>query len=157
MARAALFEWEGREYEHSPKSADWYWALGIVGVASVIASVLFDNYLLAIMVLIATVTIALHGAKHSPLHHFRVVEQGLAIGHELYPFDNMISFSVLEDIEGELPPLLSIKNESWLSPHLMIPLEGVDADGVYAHFLQRVDEGKHQHTLSDLVAAWLGF
>jgi len=157
MPRTALFEWEGREYPHSPKSADWYWVIGIIAVASTIASILFGNYLLALLVVIATVTIALHGAKLPPLHRFRVVERGLAIGDELYPFDNMISFSVLEDIEGELPPLLSIKNDSWLSPHLMIPLEGVDAETVYAYFLQHVDEGQHSHTFTDLVAAWLGF
>jgi len=157
MARVALFEWEGQEYEHSPKSADWYWALGILAIASVIASILFNNYLFAVLIVISTITIALYGAKHPPTHRFRIVEHGLAIGDELYPFEKMISFSVLEDIEGELPPLLSIKNESWLSPHLMIPLQGVDADAVYVHFLHHVDEGKHEHSLTDLVAAWLGF
>ena len=65
--------------------------------------------------------------------------------------------AVLEDTEGEFPPLLSIKTESWLSPHLVIPLEGVDADVVYAYFLQHVDEAEHRHTFTDLVAAWLGF
>ena len=59
----------------------------------------------------------------------------------------MVSFSVLEDVAGDLPPMLSIKNESWLSPHLVIPLAGVDADAIYAYFLEHVD----------LVAAWLGF
>lgn len=157
MARVALFEWEGREYDHSPKTADWYWALGILAVATAIASALFSNYLFAVLVIIAAVTIALHGARHPPIHRFSIVEQGLAIGDELHPFEKMISFSVLEDIEGELPPLLSIKNESWFSPHLMIPLEGVDADAVYLYFLHHVDEAKHEHSLSDLVAAWLGF
>jgi len=157
MARTVIFEWEGREYEHNPKSADWYWALGIVALATIVASILFANYLLAILIVIAAVTIALHGTKHPPLHTFRVVEHGLIIGDELHPYDNMISFSVLEDIHNELPPLLSIKNESWLSPHLMIPLEGVDADAVYEHFLHHVDEGKHEHSITDLVAAWLGF
>jgi hypothetical protein len=157
MARAAIFEWEGREYEHNPKSADWYWALGIVAIAGTVAAVLFSNYLLAILIVIATITVALHGAKHPPLHRFRLVEHGLVIGDEMFPFENMISFSVLEDIEDELPPLLSIKNESWLSPHLMIPLEGVDADSVYTYLLRHVDEDKHNHTFADLVAAWLGF
>lgn len=157
MTRAALFEWEGQEYDHSPKSGDWYWALGIIAIAATVACILFGNYLFAILIVIATVTIALHSMKHPPIHRFRVVEQGLVIGDELYAFDNMISFSVLEDIENELPPLLSIKNESWLSPHLMIPLEGVDADGVYEYFLHHVQEEKHEHKLSDLLAAWLGF
>jgi hypothetical protein len=157
MARASIFEWEGHEYEHNPKSADWYWALGIIAVAAATAAILFSNYLLGLVVLAAAVAIALHGTKHPPLHQFRVVEHALVIGEEVYPFEEMISFSVLEDIEGELPPLLSIKNESWLSPHLMIPLEGVDADSVYAYFLQHVDEDKHHHTFADVVAAWLGF
>ncbi len=157
MARTVIFEWEGHEYAHNPKSGDWYWALGIVAIAGIVASILFANYLFAVLILIAAVTVALHGTKHPPLHRFRVAEHGLIIGDELHPFDNMISFSVLEDIEGELPPILSIKNESWLSPHLMIPLGGVDADAVYEYFLHHVDEGKHTHSFGDVVAAWIGF
>ena len=157
MPRSAIFEWEGREYDHNPKSADWYWVLGIIAAALTIAMVLFGNYLLAVLVVVAAAALALHAAKHPPLHHFRLVEQGLYIGDELHPFERMLSFSVLEHIEGELPPVLSIKNESWFSPHLLVPLAGVDADAVYAYFLQHVDENEHAHTLTDLVAAWLGF
>lgn len=157
MPRVALLEWEGREYDHNPKSADWYWALGIIAVAGTVAAALFGNYLLALLIVIAAAALALHAAKHPPLHRFQLVEQGIIIGDELHPFERMTSFSVLEDVEGEFPPMISIKTESWLSPHLIIPLEGVDADAVYAYFLQHVDEGEHAHTFSDLVAAWLGF
>lgn len=157
MPRDTIAEWEGREYDHSPKSADWYWALGIISVAGALASILFGNYLLAVLIIIATVALALHAAKEPPLHRFRLIETGLAIGDELHPFERMVSFSVLEDVESVLPPLLSIKTENWLSPHLVIPLAGVDADAIYAYFLHHVDEGEHQHTFIDLVAAWLGF
>ncbi|MHB8660995.1 MAG: hypothetical protein ACYC75_03660 [Minisyncoccota bacterium] len=157
MPRAALLEWPGREYDHNPKSADWYWVLGIVAVASIIAAILFSDYLLAVLIIVAAAALALHAAKKPPLHRFRLIEKGLVIGEELHPFERMISFSVLEDVEGELPPVLSIKTESWLSPHLVIPLAGVDADAVYAYFLQHVDEVEHHHTFTDLVAAWLGF
>jgi len=157
MARDAIAEWEGREYDHNPKSADWYWALGIIAVAGGVASILFGNYLLAALIVIAAAALALHAAKEPPLHHFRLVEEGIIIGEELHPFEHMISFTVLEDIEGEFPPMLSIKTDHWLSPHLVIPLAGVDADAVYAYFLKHVDEDEHKHTFSDLVAAWLGF
>ena len=157
MSGTVLLEWEGREYDHNPKSADWYWALGIIAVAGTLASILFGNVLLAVLVIIAAAALALHAAKEPPLHRFRLVEQGVFIGDELHPFERMASFSVLEDVEGTLPPVLSIKNESWLSPHLIIPLEGVDADAIYAYFLQHVNEDEHRHTFVDLVAAWLGF
>ncbi|HEY4500765.1 MAG TPA: hypothetical protein VJI70_00640 [Candidatus Paceibacterota bacterium] len=157
MTDRAILEWEGREYDHNPKSTDWYWALGIIAVAGTIASVLFGNYLLSALIVIAAVALSLHAAKEPPLHHFRLTDQGIFIGDELHRFERMESFSVLEDVKGELPPMISIKTESWLSPHLIIPLEGVDADAVYAYFLQHVDEGEHHHTFVDLVAAWLGF
>lgn len=157
MARLVHFDWEGHESDHNPKSADWYWALGIIAVAVTIASVLFGNYLLGALTVVAAIALALHAAKEPPLHRFRVVEEGLFIGEELHPFSRMESFSMLEDIEGDLPPLLSIKTESWLSPHLVIPLEDVDADALYAFFLERVDESAHEHSITDLVAAWLGF
>jgi hypothetical protein len=152
-----LLEWEGREYDHNPKSADWYWALGIIAVAATVACVLFSNYLLATLVVIAAVTLGLHASRQPPLHRFQLVEEGIVIGDDLHPFSKMMSFSVLEDVRGEWPPMLSIKTESLLSPHLIIPLEGVDADDVYAHFLQNVDEAEHKHSVVDLVAAWLGF
>lgn len=157
MSGNAILEWEGREYDHNPKSADWYWALGIIAVAGTIASVLFGNYLLAVLTIIAAVAFALHASKQPPIHRFRLEERGIMVGDEMHPFEKMASFSVLEDVNGELSPMLSIKNESWLYPHLIIPLEGVDADRVYDYFLQHVDEDEHHHTFSDLVAAWLGF
>lgn len=157
MPHAALFEWEGTEYDHNPRSADWYWAVGIIAIALAVAAILFSNYLLALVVIVAAVTLALHGAKHPPMHRFRLDERGLYIGEAFHPYARMTSFSVLEDIKGEFPPVLSIKTESWLSPHLVIPLEHVDADAVYAHLLANVEEGEHHHTINDLVAALLGF
>jgi len=153
----AIFAWEGVEYEHNPKSGDWYWAVGIVATAAVIASVLFANYLLAVLVVIAAVTLALHAAKHPPTHRFAITEEGLVIDNDLHPYEHMRSFAMLEYIEGDGTPVLSIKTESWFSPHLLIPLNNVDADAMYEHLLIRIDEGEHRHTLSDLVAAWLGF
>ena len=157
MASTVIIEWEGREYDHEPKSSDWYWTLGIVALAGAVAALLFGNYLFALLIIIAVAALALHATKKPPVHRFRIVETGLLIGEAFHPFDRMTSFSVLEDIEGEFPPTLSIKTETWHSPHLMIPLAGVDADVVYAFFIQHVDESEHHHTFPDLVAAWLGF
>jgi len=157
MARPPLFVWEGREYDHLPKSADWYWALGIVALAGTIATILFGDYILAVLVLTATTALALHAAKKPPVHTFQLVEDGLMIGDEFHPYGRMESFSVLEDPDDDMPPLLSIKTDSWFSPHLVIPLEDVDGEAIYLHFLERVTEDSHPHTLADLVAIWLGF
>jgi hypothetical protein len=153
----AHYEWAGREYDHEPKGAEWYATLGIITLALVVAAVLFADYLIAVVILAAAFALALHAAKVPPVHQFRLTDGGLRIGNELHPYAKMESFSILEDPTGEAPPLLSIKTESWLSPHLVVPLEDVDAEGVYLHFLERVPHDLHHHTLPDLVWAWLGF
>lgn len=157
MAQNVLLEWEGREFDHNPKSTDWYWSLGIVAVAGTAAAILFGSYLFAALIVVAAGAITLHAAKAPPLHRFRLIERGVIIGDDLHLFETMVSFSVLEDVEGKIPPMISIKTESWLSPHLIIPLAGVDADKVYGYFLQHVDESEHEHSFSDVVARWLGF
>ena len=156
MKREVLFSWEGKESEREEKSPDWYWTIGILSVALIIASLLFGNILLSILIAVATGTIILHALKHPPTHRFELTREGLFIGNDFHPFERMTSFSVLEDIEGTSPPLLSVKTESVFSPHLVIPLENVDVDGVYAVFLEYVDESEHHHSFSDLVAHWLG-
>ncbi len=157
MANTIIAKWEGREYEHNPRSSDWYWVLGIVAVTGAVVAILFNSFLIAILILVAAITIALHATKKPTLHQFCLVDKGIMIGDDLHPFERMISFSVIEDIAGELPPILSVKNTSWHSPHLEIPLEGVNADKVYAYFLQNVDEDEHKPTFADIVAVWLGF
>jgi hypothetical protein len=157
MPRTALFEWEGREYDHNPKSADWYWALGIIATAGTVAAILFGDFLLAALIIIGALALALHAAKRPPVHRFRVLEDGIMIGEEYHPFAQMESFSVLEDPADELPPWLSIQTRHLLFPHLVLPLEGIDVDALYAHFLAHVDERSHPPHLSDLVAGWLGF
>jgi hypothetical protein len=152
-----VFEWYGKEYDPNPKSADWYWALGIITVALAIASLLFVDYLLALLIVIAGVALSLHAARHPPTHRFALTTEGLLIDNDLHPYSSMHSFSMLEYVKGGRPPLLSIKTHSWFSPHLLISLNDVDADALYTYLLDRIEEGEHKHTLSDLVAAWLGF
>jgi hypothetical protein len=118
---------------------------------------LFGNYLLAALVVVAAVALWLHAAKHPPTHKFIVTDQGLAIDNDLHPFQNMHSFSLLEYVDGDKPPILSIKTESWFAPHLHIPLREVDVDALYDYLCERVEEEEHRHTISDLVAAWLRF
>src|SRR5215208_5104564 len=96
MARVPVFEWYGREYSFEERGSDWYWALGIVSAAAVLTCVLFGNLLLALVILAGTVAVGLQAAKHSRIHHFAVYTDGIAIDDNLYLYEGMRNFSVLE-------------------------------------------------------------
>src|SRR3989344_5883253 len=144
MASGTPFEWHGREYDFQEKSADWYWALGIIATAAIVASILFGNILLAIVIVAGAISLALASAKRPKVHRFALTEEGLVIDRDLFPYDIMLSFSVLEYLDSNLPPSLSIKTTSILSPHLLIPLNDVDADAAYEFVACHVTHEPHE-------------
>ena len=149
MAQLPIFEWHGKEYASEDKTADWYWAVGIIAVALMIACVLFSNLLLALVVLAAAVAVCLQAAKHPRIHRFTITERGVGVDNRFYEFDNMLHFSVLEYLDETLPPALSIKTKHLLAPHLLIPIVGYEPLDVYDYIAVHLPEGKHDESAMD--------
>lgn len=151
MARAVFFEWNAEGYLFEEKSADWYWALGIVAVAAAIASALFGNVILALLIIAAAGTLALSSLKRPSMHRFSITDEGVMIDENLYEYESIASFSVLEYIDPKLPPALSIRTHKLLAPHLIIPIVGHDPMEIYEFFADHVEEGRHDESLVDRV------
>lgn len=151
MARVVFFEWSAEGYLFEEKSADWYWALGIIAVAGAIASVLFGNVILALLILAAAGTLALSTLKRPRMHVFRVTDEGVMIDENLYEYESIHSFSVLEYIDPTRPPALSIKTRKPLAPHLLIPIVGPDPVEIFEFFDEHLEEGRHHESLTDRI------
>ncbi len=149
MAHTPIFSWEGREYQFEEKTADWYWALGIVSTAVAIVCILFGNVLLALVVIAASAALAIAASKPGRIHKFDFYEESLSIDGKHYFFDNMLHFSVLEYADPSLPPSLSVKTRHFLSPHLLIPIIGPSPFEIYDYMSARVDEGRHDESPMD--------
>ena len=144
-----VFEWQGKNYGPDERGSDWYWALGIVAVAAIIACILFSNIILALVIAAASVTLALQTMKRPRIHRFAVTDVGVVIDDNLYPYASMLHFSVLEYIDPALPPALSIKTKNLLAPHLLIPIVGPDPIDVYEYISNHLDEGNHHESVMD--------
>ena len=155
MNRTPLYEWYGREYVFEEKGADWYWALGIITLAAMVACILFSNILLALVVLAAACTLGLSAAKHPRTHHFSIYDTGVGIDNSLYLYQDMVDFSVLEYLDESLPPALSIKTNRILAPHILIPINDHDPMEIYEYVSQHLPEGMHENSLMDRIASLL--
>lgn len=151
MARAVFFEWDADGYVFEEKSADWYWALGIIAVAAAVASVLFGNVILALLIIAAAGTLALSTLKRPRLHRFRITDEGVMIDENLYGYESILSFSVLEYIDPNLPPTLSLRTRKPLAPHLLIPISGPDPVEIYEFLADHVEEGRHDESVVDRI------
>ena len=155
MARTVFFEWEAVGYVFEEKGADWYWALGIIAVAAAVASILFGNVILALLIVVAAGTLALTTLKRPQLHQFRITDLGVMIDENLYEYDRIVSFSVLEYLDPERPAALSIHTRYPLAPHLLIPITGHDPEQVYEFFAEHIEEGRHDESVVDRIIDFL--
>jgi hypothetical protein len=151
MAQPPIFEWHGKEYASEEKSSEWYWAIGIAAAAIASACILFNNILLALLVITATATVFLQAAKRPRIHRFIITERGIGVDRHFYEFQDMLHFSVLEYLDETIPPALSIKTKHLLAPHLLIPIVGYDPLDVYDYVASHLPEGRHDESAMDRV------
>jgi hypothetical protein len=157
MAHPPIFEWHGKEYASGDKSAEWYWALGIIALGIIVACVLFNNYLLGVVTFVAAIAAGLVAAKRPRIHRFAIADDGLSIDKAHYPFESMLHFSIFEYLDPETPPALSIKTKRLLSPHLLIPIVGHDPIDIYEYISLHIPDGRHDESVVDKVVELLGF
>ncbi len=153
MARTVFYQWEGQEYAFEEKGADWYWSLGLIALAGVVACILFNNIILGLVIVAASGSVALTAAKSLRTHQFAITDAGVMVDQTLYTYDEMLHFCVLEYVDPSWPPSLSIKTKRILAPHLLIPIVGHDPVEIYEFFSHHVEEGKHDESIMDWMVA----
>ena len=62
MRTTPHFSWTTLEYNHRPKTNDWYWAVGVTSIAAAIASLLIGNGLLVFLI-VAGMTVMILASK----------------------------------------------------------------------------------------------
>src|SRR3989338_2705480 len=92
-----LISWETPEYIPRDRSADWFWAVGIIATAIIFTSVLLNNVLLAVFFFIATVTIFIYAKRKPDMITVEIAEDGISAGRNMYPFSILKAFFVNEN------------------------------------------------------------
>jgi hypothetical protein len=147
-------EWQTYEYRYVRKTSDWFWALGIVALGSAITSVILENILFALVILIASFVLAVFAARPPKLITFRLTDDGLSVDTTMYPFQTLSSFWIDQFDEGSA--LLYVKSKRYFMPHLIIPLEEVNISGVRSHLSEHLSEEEQGETISDRIVHFLG-
>ena len=81
--------WQVPEFTFHKKSADWFWAVGIITVALVVGAILIKNFLLGFLVAISGFSLLMHGAKRPNIVNFSISNRGIQIGDKIYLFENL--------------------------------------------------------------------
>jgi hypothetical protein len=161
MATDENLSWSALEYEDRERSADWYWALGIIVVTSSIASIIYGNYFFAGLLLLSGVLLGFFAKKKPEMIDYELNKDGFKAGSRLYPYETIKSFWVQKASESrEVNPksILFINSNRSFMPIITIPIEETMAEDINSILLsQNIAEKEMREHPTDKIMEALGF
>ena len=159
MSNSPALAWQSAEHKHrEPKSQDWFWALGFIAVSAAVTAILLSNTLLALLILLAALTLGLSVNKAPRTLDCSVSTRGITINGTLHPYKNLEAFWIDEthpDKDHNVPILDARKP---LVPHLIIPLPtDLDRDALQDYLLDYLPEEELFEPPAQRIAEMFGF
>ncbi|MFA6077182.1 MAG: hypothetical protein WC735_03875 [Candidatus Paceibacterota bacterium] len=147
-------EWSALEYEEKERSADWFWALGVIVVTSSVASIIYGNYFFATLLFISGLLLGFFAIKKPDLISYELNNQGLKIRNHLYLYENIKSFWVQTGVK----PTLFIRSERVFMPAISMPIDDDKAEDIRSIMLfKNVSEEEMKEHPSSKIMESLGF
>lgn len=148
-------QWKALEFEYKEKSADWYWTLGIVAVAGTLIAIILGNVLFAVLIIIATFTVALYASKHPKLIDFEISARGIRASHTLHPFSTLESFWIEEGKDESIKLLLTSKKTFALQ--IIIPLVKTSTHDAREYLIHRLPEVEQHESFTERIMEFVRF
>ena len=154
-------EWSALEYEEKERNADWFWALGVIIIASSAASIIYGNYFFAILLVLSGILLGFFAKKKPDIILYELNEKGLKIRTRLFPYENIKSFWVQTDLSDDragIKPLLFIKSERFFMPIISIPINDSLANEIqFIMLTKNITEEEMKEHPSEKIMEILGF
>lgn len=147
--------WEAYEHEHIERGRDWFVALGVIAICAALISILLGNILFAVLILVAATTLGILATHPPPLTEFEISDRGIRVGETMHRYEEVLGFWI-EDHNVD-PPILLIDTTKWMSPNLVIPIEGVDHRNVRTLLKEYAKEVPMKESAAHKILEFFGF
>ncbi len=156
MAQAPIrISWKTEEYAHKEKGPDWFWALGVIAIASATLAVVYHDILFALLIIIGALFLGYYAARKPDIIDIAVSDDGIIVREYLYPFATIKGFNIEEHPTGDR---LIIESERVMIPVFSIPLpNGMDVDALRALLKEHIEEKPLHEKAAHRIMERLGF
>ncbi|PID52571.1 MAG: hypothetical protein CR972_01285 [Candidatus Moraniibacteriota bacterium] len=144
-----IVNWRGPEFEHYPRSKQWYTGALIILSLIVLYAVIKGGILMAIVFALIGLVGYLILSQPQKVIDFAVTYDGILVGDEIYDFDDIQSFWIFYE-----PPhtrVISLHMKGYFRPYLHIPLHQVDPVDVYRALVEFIPEEKQEQNIVDIM------
>lgn len=151
--QASTLRWSADEHHHVERTSDWFWALGVIAIATSITAIIFSNILFAVLIIVAAATMGLIARTPPRTVEFEISDAGVRVDGFLYEYKKIVSFWV----EKDESPLLLIDTVKFMSPNVIIPIEGIAPESVRERLLPHAKEVEMREPLAHKIVEFFGF
>jgi hypothetical protein len=152
---ARAISWEAPEHRHIEKTSDWFWVVGIIAISASVVSIILNNVLFSIVILLGATTMILFGHRKPKMVDFEISLRGIRINTSFYTYDSLQAFSI--DEEAPEGPQLIVKSKHLFMPLIIIPLPDDYIDDIELMLKQKIEEIHMHEPLSHRLLEFFGF
>ena len=147
--------WEAYEHHHIERGSDWFWVLGIITIATSVATIILGNVLFGILIFVAGLVTALHALQKPQIIPYAVTQRGLRVNNVLYPYSTLEAFYI--DEENPHGPQLLVRSERLFMPLIILPLPEEYIDEVEDIISARLPEEHIEEPFAIKLLEFFGF
>jgi len=146
--------WNAPEYIHTEKTNDWYWIVGIITVSLVLISIIFNNLIFAILILVSSGTLTLYATRRPNIIPIEITDTGISISTLYHPYAELESFWI--ETRDRYPRII-LKSNKRLTLYIVVLIENADPQEIHSLLSQHINEERHTEPLLEKLLIYLGF
>lgn len=148
--------WQALEYEHKEKTPDWYWAVGVIALSISIASIIYNNYLFAIFIILATITLIMFRLRKPEEFTVEINKKGVKIKDDFFPYKILKAFWI--DQTDPSQKKLILHSEKPLMPMIILSVGDHMEEEIKIKLSEhQIKEEEMREPVSHKIMEYLGF
>ncbi len=136
-AQVEKISWRKNEYEHTIKSMDYVWGIGLVALVGIIITLWLHNYLFALFILVAGVSLVMVSVRIPKEIDFEINNDGIIAGDITYEKKKLKGFKITTKQDE---PVLLLETSRIYMPIVIIPIQEEQKDEIKGAMLILTEE-----------------
>jgi len=146
--------WDTIEYLHKEKTSDWYWIVGIITISVALISIILNNVVFAILIIVASFTLSLFASKKPEIITVNIDRFGVTVGKNKYQYKELESFWV--ETRDAYPRVL-VKSKKIFMPFISLLIEDVEPETIQETLSKYLPEEEHTEPFLEKLLLYFGF
>ena len=147
--------WHALEYKKKEKTADWYWAVGIISICIAAIAIFLHDTLFAVFIILAVVVLLMFSRREPKVMEVELSERGIKIDKQNFHYSTLEFFWV--ETMDEKEPKIILRSKKTMMPLIVIPIEEYSHEDIRNFLLEKLAEKEMHEPLSQKVMEKLGF